>query len=255
MDQEQELANGFEEIRQRFIEKVQGWLPMVDEAAEALGRGETDVDFAPLRMQVHKLAGGAKTFGYPDISESAAEVEEFLDRLAAGEEATAITAPLRTALNALLLAGRAAVHSADAAAASELPAAPAARGSRGTMLIADDDKLICALLRPQFERMGYTVHLVHSGDAVVAEMHEVKPDITLLDVMMPGMNGIDVLRLLKAEPELAALPVLMLSGKSQPDHVVECLKMGALDYIVKPVELDNVFEKVMGVLRRAATEG
>lgn len=124
---------------------------------------------------------------------------------------------------------------------------------RTKVLIADDDELICDLLRHRFRRMGFAVTQVHSGTEALARIRSERPDISILDVMMPGMEGSAVLKQLQAAPDTADLPVVFLTAKNQQDNIIKGLESGAHDYITKPFDLDEVSARVSGILRRRKT--
>jgi DNA-binding response OmpR family regulator len=103
-----------------------------------------------------------------------------------------------------------------------------------TVVVAEDDQYISEMLGFLLEQEGYTVHLAMDGGQAVDTISEVKPDLVLLDVMMPVMDGYDVLRKLKASDELKDIPVVMLTAKGQEYDVVKGFELGSDDYIVKP---------------------
>ena len=103
-----------------------------------------------------------------------------------------------------------------------------------TVVVAEDDQYISEMLGFLLEQEGYTVHLAMDGGQAVDTISEVKPDLVLLDVMMPVMDGYDVLRKLKSSDELKDIPVVMLTAKGQEYDVVKGFELGSDDYIVKP---------------------
>jgi DNA-binding response OmpR family regulator/HPt (histidine-containing phosphotransfer) domain-containing protein len=118
------------------------------------------------------------------------------------------------------------------------------------VLVADDDELIRDLLRQRFYRMGYTVPTVGNGRDALACMQTEQPDIAILDIMMPGMDGLAVLEQAKKNPMTADIPVVILTAKSQQESILQGLESGAYDYITKPFDLDEVVARVSGILRR-----
>ena len=118
------------------------------------------------------------------------------------------------------------------------------------ILLADDDDLIRELLVHRFARSGVTVLTAKSGSEALLRVRQERPDLVLLDVMMPGMSGISVLKQMKAEPELRQIPVVLLSAKIQQENILLGLDSGAHDYITKPFDSDEVFARVKGILRR-----
>lgn len=121
--------------------------------------------------------------------------------------------------------------------------------ANGKILVADDDKNICELLRLYLAKEGYTVQLAYDGTAALAEFERSKPDMVLLDVMMPGMDGWEVCRKIRAAGQT---PIIMLTAKGETYDKVLGLELGADDYIVKPFEPKEVVARIKAVLRRCA---
>lgn len=119
------------------------------------------------------------------------------------------------------------------------------------ILVVDDDKNICELLRLYLVKEGYNVTMVHDGGAALAEFDKLHPDLVLLDVMMPVMDGWEVCREIRAESDV---PIIMLTAKGETADRVSGLEMGADDYIVKPLEMPEVIARVRAVFRRIAPD-
>ena len=104
-----------------------------------------------------------------------------------------------------------------------------------TVLVIDDDEFQCMLLKKILEEAGFHVALAYSGEEGISYLEKTKTNFILLDVMMPGLSGIDTLRQLKNDPNLADIPVIMVSGRHEKEVVLDCIMLGAVNYIVKPV--------------------
>ena len=115
------------------------------------------------------------------------------------------------------------------------------------ILVVDDDKNICELLRLYLVKEGYNVTMVHDGGAALAEFDKLHPDLVLLDVMMPVMDGWEVCRKLRAKDNT---PIIMLTAKGETYDKVLGLELGADDYIVKPFDAKEVTARIKAVLRR-----
>lgn len=118
-----------------------------------------------------------------------------------------------------------------------------------TILIVDDEKDIVDLLRYNLEKEGYRVIAAHNGTEGLKRAQD-RPDLILLDIMMPGMNGLEVVKRLKKDPATEAIPVLFLTAKkSEVDEIVG-LELGADDYILKPISIGKIVARIHAVLRR-----
>lgn len=117
------------------------------------------------------------------------------------------------------------------------------------VLIVDDDKNICDLLRLYLEKEGYSVILSHDGEEAVVKFNALKPDIVLLDVMLPGLDGWQVCREIRKKSNI---PILMITAKSDTFDKVLGLELGADDYIVKPFDAKELLARIKAVLRRSS---
>ena len=119
------------------------------------------------------------------------------------------------------------------------------------ILIVEDEANIRELLRLYLEREGYTVLEAENGVEGIKKWKSDKPDMLLLDVMMPVMDGWEVCREIRAESDV---PIIMLTAKGETADRVSGLEMGADDYIVKPLEMPEVIARVRAVFRRIAPD-
>ena len=102
------------------------------------------------------------------------------------------------------------------------------------ILVAEDDADIAALIRHYLEKAGFTVDLTESGRDVLPRLRRSPVDAVILDVMLPGMDGFDVCRAMRADPTTAAVPIIMLTAKAEESDRIVGLELGADDYITKP---------------------
>jgi len=124
----------------------------------------------------------------------------------------------------------------------------------GTILVIDDEKDLVELVRYNLEQAGYDVIAATDGKSGLEVARKHRPDAVVLDWMMPGLDGLEVCRQLRADARTARLPLIMLTAKaSEPDRVVG-LEMGADDYLVKPFSPRELVARVKALLRRRAQE-
>ncbi|MBI5562617.1 MAG: response regulator [Deltaproteobacteria bacterium] len=117
------------------------------------------------------------------------------------------------------------------------------------VLVVDDEEMNAILLSTKFERAGYEVERAKDGFEALQKVSVFHPDIVLLDVMMPRMDGYEALRRLKSKEETRYIPVIMLTGKADVEDKVMGLEVGAEDYISKPYSLQEVAARVKSLLR------
>ncbi len=123
---------------------------------------------------------------------------------------------------------------------------------RSRVLVVDDDPGMLELMEVYISRQGFQVIGVPSGEDALGTLDDTQPDLVILDLVLPGMGGLDVLRQLKQA--LPRVPVVMVSGHGQARNIVESMRRGASDFLRKPFELeelDRVLQNVLGV--RGAT--
>jgi len=114
----------------------------------------------------------------------------------------------------------------------------------GSILVVDDDELNRDMLSRRLERNGYRVAVAEDGHRALAMIEESTFDLVLLDVMMPGLNGLEVLAILRKGRAATELPVIMATAKDRSEDVVEALRMGANDYVTKPLDFPVVLARV-----------
>ena len=117
------------------------------------------------------------------------------------------------------------------------------------ILIVDDEEDIVESLRFVLEKEGYTCYCANNGDDGLKCAKEIIPDLILLDIMMPKMNGYKISRLLKFDNKYKNIPIIMLTARSQDADKLIGEETGADEYITKPFELDFVIEKVNQYLK------
>lgn len=115
------------------------------------------------------------------------------------------------------------------------------------VLVVDDDINICELVRLYLEKEGFSVSVCYDGRKSVEVFKELAPDIVILDIMLPGMDGWQVCREIR---RLSAIPIIMLSAKDETFNKVLGLELGADDYVVKPFEPKELIARIRAVLRR-----
>ncbi|MBI5886445.1 MAG: response regulator [Deltaproteobacteria bacterium] len=125
---------------------------------------------------------------------------------------------------------------------------------RPRILIVDDEDVNLVLLSAKFERVGYEVEKARDGIEALQKVPIFAPDLIILDVMMPRMDGYETLRRLKSREETRYLPVIMLTGKAEVEDKVLGLEVGAEDYISKPYSLQEVAARVKSLLRMRALQ-
>jgi two-component system alkaline phosphatase synthesis response regulator PhoP len=118
------------------------------------------------------------------------------------------------------------------------------------ILLIEDEEDIAALIKLQAELSGYKLHVEVDGLNGLRAVEREKPDLVLLDIMLPGQNGFDVCRKIKTNPDLKNIPIIILTAKSEEIDVMLGLELGADDYVAKPFSPKVLMSRIKAVLRR-----
>jgi DNA-binding response OmpR family regulator len=120
------------------------------------------------------------------------------------------------------------------------------------ILVVDDDRHLARLVRSYLEQAGYQVEVAYDGESTLRALRQARPDLLVLDLMLPDRDGWEITRLARADTTLAGLPIIMLTARVDDADKVVGLELGADDYITKPFNPREVLARVRAVLRRSA---
>jgi DNA-binding response OmpR family regulator len=150
--------------------------------------------------------------------------------------------------------GRSATGSSRTAESAR-DAAASRKGGRKTVLVVDDERDLVELISYDLKRNGYDVLAAYDGNTALDLATREQPDLIILDLMLPGLEGTEVARRLKADSRTAGVPIIMLTAKAEETDVVVGLTLGADDYVTKPFSKKILLARVNTVLRRAEPSG
>ena len=138
----------------------------------------------------------------------------------------------------------------DLRAPAHIPEESKRTGSPRSVLVVEDEESIREMISLGLERAGYTVSSAGDGEEGLALVRRERPDLVVLDLMLPGIDGLEVCRRLRAERETATLPLIILSARDAERDIVTGLELGADDYLTKPFSLGILAARIRAVLRR-----
>src|SRR5688572_19408741 len=115
---------------------------------------------------------------------------------------------------------------------------------RDTVLVVDDTPESLGFLTDTLDGAGYTVLIATDGESALRLVDQITPDLVLLDAVMPGLDGFETCRRLKKKPSLAHLPVIFMTGLSETEHVVKGLAAGGVDYVAKPIVVEELLARM-----------
>jgi CheY-like chemotaxis protein len=121
---------------------------------------------------------------------------------------------------------------------------------RGTVLIADDEPNVVELIKISLQEEGYNTKVAVDGEEALAKAKEIKPDLLLLDVMMPKIDGYTVLKTLKSDPDLfiQKIPVIIISARKMEEDKRKGLDLGAVNYITKPFKVKELLSEIARII-------
>jgi len=125
------------------------------------------------------------------------------------------------------------------------------RGAAWTILVVDDEPALLRLMEFMLRREGYTLLTATNGDEAIEVIYERRPDLIILDIMMPKRDGYQVTEMIRSsdDPAITSIPIVMLSAKAQDEDIVRGREMGVEEYITKPFEPEHLASVVAGILR------
>ena len=123
--------------------------------------------------------------------------------------------------------------------------------SKEKILVVDDEQDLVKLVRFNLEKDGYKVVTAYNGEDALFLARKERPELVILDLMLPGIDGLEVCKKLKADPELANIAIVMLTAKGEEVDITLGLKLGADDYVTKPFSPKELVARVQAVLRRS----
>lgn len=122
--------------------------------------------------------------------------------------------------------------------------------SKKTIFIVEDEEDILELMRHHLDKEGYLVESALNGEDAVRGVRRKDPDLVLLDLMLPGLDGLEVCRSLKKDAKTSGIPIIMVTAKGEESDIVTGLELGAVDYITKPFSMKILVARVRAALRR-----
>ena len=125
---------------------------------------------------------------------------------------------------------------------------------RTHVLVVDDEPDLLELIHYNLKKVGYDVACVLSGEEALAHVRSSPPDLIVLDVLLPGLDGLEVCKVLRRNPTTAGIPIVMLTARSEDADVVAGLELGADDYLTKPFSPRVLLARIKAVLRRQQPE-
>tara|TARA_R110002072_G_scaffold87121_1_gene196530 strand:+ start:93 stop:1196 length:1104 start_codon:yes stop_codon:yes gene_type:complete len=233
----------FEALRLDYIERLNKTVLDISAFENKISEGKSiKEDYESMYFLIHGLAGTGTTFGFPQITELAASIELSLKNITQSEQIN------------LEDVARLKQCCKDAAEQNHKPqdtndnASLPSPSTKFNILIIDDDDELSSLLKIQLEQQGIIVSTMPNGNDAIEHLNHHQPDLIVLDIMMPGMDGHEVLKTLKSNVKYKSTPVIMLTSRHDNNDISNAFDKGIIDYIVKPFEPESIMVKIKDVL-------
>lgn len=243
----------YQQLKAGFMTRLANSVTAIDNIMAQRQMGGLSLkDLEQAMMMAHGLAGSGTTFGFPAVTETGRKVDSFVERLLRTLPEGEAPKPDDIQIFETLMA---ALHAACADAVAHKPAAapmknPIAKAPQEQIketyhvLLVDDDATVLDIITLKLRQIGIRVSIARNGDDALRIIGKQIPDLIVLDIMMPGITGHEVLRRLKQDPDFVAVPVIMLTSKTEQKDVVSALHGGAIDYVIKPVDPDKLVARI-----------
>ena len=127
--------------------------------------------------------------------------------------------------------------------------------TEGRIFVVEDDADIAELVADHLRREGFEIKVFHSGSDVMELVRQQPPDLVVLDLMLPGLSGLEICRMMRAEAAIATVPIIMLTARAEEEDRVHGLELGADDYLTKPFSPRELIARIRAVLRRTHPYG
>lgn len=253
-----EIKSRFVAIREKFLEQLGDWLPVYEDfLRDYESSSESARAMGEIHMRVHRIAGSARMFGFSDLTDAAIAAENRLRDLTGNGIPTSVdhggVDHSDDAFWTLLMQLRLALKDDDFFDIDQpdLTVFSQVGERRFTVLIADDDDLLRELLVKEFTDANFQIMQAPDGEVMMDIIRSCacnadaeKPDLIILDLNMPKVNGFQVLKKLKATEATRDIPVVMLTRRSEDENLLECMSLGAVDYVTKPVSVNELFSRI-----------
>lgn len=254
-----EVKPSFEEIyaklRTSYLERLRDNLAFIQNAAKKAGNEAVERDDLDVMVSLaHGLAGSGTTFGFPEVTNAGRKTEALASKLskALKDDELLLGDALEEYQGSLEELANVCEQAQSLAKTPEAEPSPHEKTAplmldgkkRINVLVVDDDRSLTSLISLKLTQRNFGVMTAHNGHEALQAIQKRRPDLVILDINMPGLNGHDVLRAMKQDPVLSAIPVLMLTASGKQQDVVGALHAGAMDYIMKPIDINDLVVRI-----------
>lgn len=246
----------YQKLRVAFLQRLEKDAGAIESLfVHRKSEGWTKEEAEKAMYLAHGLAGSGSLFGYPEVSQKGRAADKFLAQILpslsvqknmSAEDSETLDAMLRGLQRVCVESTRILPESPEIALPEKRISIR--RNENLSVLLIEDDSTTSEFISMNLRQSGLRVTAVKDGESAIVALASAKPDLVILDIHLPRMDGHEVLRRIKSNPETVGIPVLVLTAKTEEKHIVSALHAGAIDYIVKPFDSDKLSSRVEKIL-------
>lgn len=248
-----DYEQALEILRQRYLARLHNSVEAID---NILAQRQLSLlsknDVRRAHSLAHGLSGSGTIFGFPEITEAGQIADRMLSDLAASMPDNGTLTDLEfKEIEKVLLALRTACQAvaAEEKVQPDNKKTPVISAHTPHLHIIEDDPELSEMLALELERDKFAVTISADGETALRAIRKQAPDLIILDISLPQMSGHEVLQSLKQDPEFIRIPILILTGRDDRIDFIKALHAGALDYLVKPFDLQKLRARVRKILK------
>ena len=257
-DKKTEFLKKMNKLKQAYIPYLNEWRLELENALYNVAKWTID-DTTALRFTIHKLTGTGTTYGFPNITDAARSLEY---KIAFANNAFSTGGENPNANSFIISELKHLIHICEEIYFKEVANAEyededeilknldfnEADVSKKTIMVVDDNAIIRHSLEAALKSSGFNTVLAADGDEVLLLMQKKVPDLLILDRMMPHLDGLAVVKVMRKSTKLEKIPVIFLTALSSPEHILEAEKLGAIDYVTKPFDTEEFIMRCIRAL-------
>lgn len=251
--QQQEYQQAFLRLQQTYIRRLDNTVRIIDNIFELEKISPLmQEDLVRVQSLVHGLAGSGATFGYPEISAVGSEADNFLTAMLKYQIHTPTDYQrLNAMLKDIQRTCRETVQTAQKTLSPSEKISANTTATNKHVLIVDDDGDVAAVIAHGLERSGMNVKICTSGEEALHYLPRIQPDLVILDVALTGINGLEVLKQIKQNPEFIDIPVVIICTRHNAEMEFIAKRAGAQAFIAKPLDIELFTSQIIKISETA----
>jgi DNA-binding response OmpR family regulator/HPt (histidine-containing phosphotransfer) domain-containing protein len=253
-DKPSSFNEAYQKLHKAYVTRLENSIQAIDNILNQQQMGPLKKDVLERAMQLaHGLAGSGSTFGFPEVSKAGKKIDVFLEKILAalpvgGTISDSDFNEFEKMMYELQQTCEMELQNAPKTPAISQDNTPAKGSQDFFVLVVDDDENLSGFVHEKLRAKGIRSVVAPDGQKALDIIYKEIPDLIILDIMMPGISGHELLQRLKQDSQFLRIPIIMLTGQADQKDVASALHAGAIDYVIKPVDIDELVTKVKKIL-------